>query len=397
MSSPSLDLLVLLSLPFALTAVASGLHALTGRWLRVQEPAWLSRGAGSWVLEHVGRHPGLRAGITPDHLGGQDGWWPALRAVGLSRQVWYDHHPQSRAIAAHELGHALLAWRHPWLGTLAEAVRLVHQLLTQAAPAALLVAAIFGEPRLLELGWGLTALAAISHAAVLVDEGWASVMGGRLLRESDAARYRRQTLPPMLTALSSYGAGLAGRLLVLWGWAPLTAGLREGMHLAIDPALAVWLLVMSTPLLLLRGASLIQQVRRPVEIRSSFRLATIAQEEGAWASATGLILGAWALALPSLQGGAGLAGLTVLAAISAMGPLGQLARAVAMVPVAVGVQVLSSGLGLHPHKVVEPVGATPWLESESLLLGWSTRVQALLHLAWLPLLAVVWIRLLTGM
>lgn len=396
--------LALVALPFTAVALASAAHSLGVRHLRHRDPGTLPTAAGVWARDLVeDRFPqvDVSVGVTPDHLGGSDAYWPSLRSVGLSLSTWYDHHPLGWTIAAHELGHVLDAHRWPILSRLSEANRLLLQLSGQVLTAGVLIGVLY--PTRLAAPVALAGLitGTLSMVLVLLEELHASRVGMRLLRRHSPLRPQHlgAARASMTTALAAYASGLAARVALVAWWPTLAEGLRTGpIHYAVNPTLLLWAVVLLSPLLLLRAAQVLTAVSRPQPLGSDLRLAWVTVQEASWATNTALILAVWVALASQTSVGLGLAPLVLLAAVAAVGPLGNLARVVALVPVALGMRAVASALGLlgRPSGIHLSPEPTPELDAEGLNAGWAARVQTGLGLAWIPLAVVLLVRVVLG-
>ena len=357
--------------------------------------------AGPWLEDQI---RALRLGVAVEvhPRDGLDAYWPSVGAIGLSERTWGGCRPGHWAIAAHELGHALNMASSPVVAQLLPMARLAQGQLWRAFCAALLCAAMLQEPMLVHLALGLLVGSVAVTAVVCLDEAMASRHGSRMLREDPRMRPEafRIARDSMVSAGSIYALGLAGQVAALLCW-PAIARLVPGLSLwqADRPEVAVmWLTVVLVPVLLLRAAHVTSQVWSPEPVTTDFRLFTVMHREGQWEFLTGMGVLVIVVGLHPVVSGPAAALAMVLATMTAIGPVGGLLRALVLFPV-----LLLCWRWFEHHEEDDEAffpRATMPDESAPALMAlytdppWYLRVGWLAHLAYLPLLGVLLVRML---
>lgn len=383
--------LALVGLPFVLSAAT----ALVVGILRRDRSQVTERTAGDWLSEQVLCIDGLRCGVSPELAMEADGYWPHADTITLGPETWRGIDVDARAIAAHELGHALEHRARPVLARRLELGRRAHGLATQAFAAVAVISALYGSSLLTPLLWVTLVATVVLGLATVVEEGLASRQATRWLahRELDDA-VRRRAGRAMWGAFATYAAEWVGRVVLLGVWSVAGTWLVSGDPLAftVDVAWLGWAVFLLLPVLALHaGATLLGAVRPPVA-DSEFRLAWTAQRDASWEFHAALVLLVWATLAAMHPWGRLYAPLVVLALVPAMGPLSHLARGMALVPViavwAVGAQLGLWGGETRPvrGRAPRPLAATQLavLDEDAL-----TRLGRLVRIAYAPL-AVVW-------
>ncbi len=391
-------LLIACALPFLLGLVAV---VQQQRLNHRRRGAWLPEAAGPWLEQQIRRlHLPVRVEVHPRD--GLDAYWPSVGAIGLSERTWGGCRPGDWAIAAHELGHAMNMASHPLVAQMLPTARLAQALAWRAFAAALLSAVLLDEPLLLPLALGFLGLSVVVSSVVCLDEASASWRGYHLLLGDK--RFRREARDvareSMIGAGSVYGLGLLGQIAVLAAWSPLARLAVSGSRATPgEPTVAaIWLTVVLVPLLLLRAAHVLTQVLAPEPVTTDFRLFTVMHREGQWEFLTGIGVLIVAVGLHSLVDGPLDALAMVLGTTTAIGPVGGLARALVLFPL-----LLLARRWLERQEedddaffpsVACPDEAAPALMALYSDPPWYLRVSWLAHLAYLPLLGVLLLRLL---
>lgn len=154
---------------------------------------------------------------------GRNGFAAAQNLIFLTASTWVKHDPTAWAVAAHELGHALVCLRHRAVGLTFVAARTLERVCRGVVLAAMLCNLGFSSPLLSHLALGALLVCIVANLLVLVDESVSSAIAMRLLRGSGhvgpaGLRHARRVL---LGALSTYVAGLVGQVVLLAFFAPL--------------------------------------------------------------------------------------------------------------------------------------------------------------------------------
>lgn len=383
--------LALVGVPFAVSAGAAFATGVLRRHRTVTTTAT----AGEWLTDAVIAIPGLRCGVSPQLAGDADAYWPHARTITLGANTWRGIDADARAIAAHELGHALEHQERPVLADRLALARRANGVVTQAFVAAALIAVLFAAPNLLPVAGIALVLSVLLGIATLAEEGFASRTAHRWMAENEPrADVRGRVTLSLVNAFAIYASEWLGRaclLVVGLLYSPwFVAG--EPLAVTVDAAWLGWAVFFLTPILALHaGATLIGAIRPPVA-DTEFRLAWTSQREATWEFHAALVILVWATLAALHPWSRPYAPLVVLAAIPAMGPLAHLGRGMALVPViaawAVGAHVGLWGDGTRPlrGRAPRPIPATQLavLQEDGL-----TRLGRLLRVAYLPL-AVVW-------
>jgi len=384
-----------------LPAVSSSVGMLWYRYGRSPDRGRLrATAAGPWLAARIAER-NLDVDLEVHEAPGLDAYWPGVDAIGLSAPTWHGRRPTDLAIAAHELGHALNIRSHRLAAHVLPMARLAQGLSWRAFAATGITALLMGTPALVPVATGLLVVSLVVSSVVCLDELLASLHAARLLRDDatvtgpDLAVARRS----MRAAGAIYGLDLAGRLAVLAAWPAMVAGwpTAPGPLGAAPGAVAIGAALVLLPVLVLRAAQVGLQVWDPEPVTTDFRLFTVLHRESRWEFMTAMaVLAVVALLHPLLDGPLGTSAL-VGAVVTAIGPVGALLRALALLPVA---------LLLHrwrrPDRDADaPLRAGALDAAAPAMLAlytdppWYLRVSWLANLAYLPLLAVLAVRLCT--
>lgn len=230
--------------PTVLIVMAHGL----GRWAQRPCPAVYSRSAADWLIARVKLSPQL--GITVAELergNRRNFYFPKTRTIVLSDTVRDEHTARAYAIAAHELGHALVEDSLPSFASFTLACRRVGDALSPWAGLTLLAIALTGLASWLWLPLSLFLVVALAHAAVALDELGASWLAMRelsqLSRRSPLAQLsgaaaepsaaadepRRAARRYLLAAFATYGSRALAAFLPLVCWPHLSSFFGEGL------------------------------------------------------------------------------------------------------------------------------------------------------------------------
>lgn len=394
------SILAATALPFWLSVLALAAHQFWEAPFR--RANHLARSAGDWLRAVAPRKaPGV--GVQMHDQSGMDAYWPGIDAIGLSRSTWAGRGPVQRAVAAHELGHAVNLQAHPWMPHVLPAARLVESWAWRGFGAALLVTALLGLHGAVVPAALFAVVATVAGLVVLADEGMAShrarqwLRADRTLSMDDVAIAERS----MTHAWSVYGLRSAGQLAVL-AWLPVllptAASLRDVVpYEGIEPV-GAWILVVAVPFLALRLAQVLSQVTRPEPVDSDFRLFTVMQREAQWESLTGMAILAVLFALHDHGSGLAFAASAALAAIVALGPVSGVGRALVLLPVMFGLRRWTERSGeddLALFGDAQPDGALPAMMALYSRPPWYLRASWVTNLAWVPMIALLIVELLS--
>ncbi len=176
-------------------------------------------GAGEWLVAEIARR-GLALKVVVDPHSGDEGdsFYPAAKTLVLSREVYGKRDASFWAVAAHELGHALVYTRSNFLRALFFTARVGVSALPQAGILLLLGNVLYGFPPIDHVAFSLLKWSLVAHAIVLFDEATASVLARRILA-GDArvgARARGLALTRLGAAFSTYFAAFVGQVVLVW-------------------------------------------------------------------------------------------------------------------------------------------------------------------------------------
>lgn len=361
---------------------------------------WLPVAAGPWLEQEV-RRRGLSVEVEVHGRDGMDAYVPGVGRIGLSHRTWGGCRPGDWAIAAHELGHALNMGLHPVVAQILPTARLLQHHLWRAFCAALCAGALLRDPALVPIALALLIAAATASLVVLVDEVGASVQGLRLLRADPRIRGEdlRVVRGSMVSAGSVYALQWLGQLVVLGGWSGIASIVPEVIPApAFEPSpLALTLFVLLVPMLLLRAAHVLLQVLSPEPVTTDFRLFTVMHRDGQWEFMAGIGVMVLVVGLhPLLEDPLG-AAVLVLATMNAIGPVGGLLSGLTLFPLAMLLRRWfptphPDDDGLFPAPAMPDEGA-PALMALYTNPPWYLRMGWLAHLAYLPLLGLLLLRL----
>jgi len=385
---------VLLFTPFLASTVTALLCAVIHS--RLKRSGELGEPAGDWLTALVHRQgPGITVGVAPEIFGSMDGYWPQTRFIGLSPRTWLDCSPAGRAIAAHELGHAL-AWdrdgeRARWL---ARGRQLLHHSLAVAG-AGLVTAALLDSLFAAQVAFAALGFALLGHGATLLDEADASRRGAQIL-DAHGLRSRGTDLA-MLAAWCVYLTPAAVHLGTLFAFPWVLDALLTPSPLAhSNSAIGLWAILLLAPFLLLRAAQVLMDSTQPAPISTEFSLNWSLFQERSWEFHSGIIVLLWIALCYDEPISAGLAPLFLLGAIPAMGPLGALGRLVVVLPIFFVlalfgfIQQPDRGRQIRAPRPRDPLTV---ITTEAPPIA---RAVGLVRLSWLPLLAVLFTRAVSG-
>lgn len=260
-------LLLIKSGPMVVTTTV----AIAVRWLdRASSAATLPDGlsAGGWLLKRLKRERKL--GVTLVDLSDDDTincyHWKS-RTIALADAVHHGDGPGDYATAAHELGHALMHARAPWLFQITLWSRAQGDRCFNWGWLVLIAVVTTGITGALPAAELCFAGAALAHTVVALDEAIASRIAMRELRAAGLDRRQRWTARvDLVAAFTSYAIHAVLAVAVLWMWPQLEAWIGEGGFSPGKP-LGDWLELLSMLLAagLLAGAvaSLWLTVRPP--------------------------------------------------------------------------------------------------------------------------------------
>lgn len=381
--------LLLLSLPFLSSAFAGVLLLFVQRRLVDQGP--IGGPTGSWLAHRLRSLP-VEVHVSPELVGAVDGFWPRAGIIGLSPRTWTDRTRAGRTIAAHEFGHARLWHTTPRLARRLALARLLHPAALALTASGLLAGGLLHHLPTLLCGLVGLVLSVLAGLGILVDEALASRTGAQWL---DSLGLRtRWTDAAMGLSFATYALPVLIRGGFLLAAVPLSRALLVPTPLRdANPSLALWAVLILSPVLLLRAAQVSSEVHTAVT-EDDFRLRRSLFEEHTWAWHSGSIVLLWILLghdSPLLQGLGPLLGLALLPAVPVLGGWG---RTLLVLPFF----LVGSLAGLdRPARTRSPRHPPP-LDARRILplASPAQRVLSLHRIAWLPLVPVLLARAISG-
>lgn len=176
-------------------------------------------GSGEWLLAEIARRKlALRVVVDPRSGDEGDSFYPAAKTLVLSREVYGKRDPSFWAVAAHELGHALVYTRSPFLRALFFSARVGVSTLPQAGALLLLGNVLYGFPLIDAAAFALLKWSLVAHVVVLIDEATASIVARRILAADPRVSPRALTLAltRLAAAFSTYAAAFVGQAILVW-------------------------------------------------------------------------------------------------------------------------------------------------------------------------------------
>lgn len=226
--SSTLPLLALSIAPAVLVALT---HTL-GRFARRSSiasggVASLPRSAGAWLIDRLGSVTKISVARPPVHTH-LNAFVPSRNTILLSEHVVSEPTAGAYAVAAHELGHALLHQRAPRVFAALLWVRQQTARAFSAGTLLLWATVLTGESRWIPLAPIAFLVAVALQLAVALDEALASVLAMRELRRAGLDRDQRRVARRWLvTAFSTYAISAGAYLLPLLFWPQLSQHLAE--------------------------------------------------------------------------------------------------------------------------------------------------------------------------
>ncbi|MEQ1504768.1 MAG: zinc metallopeptidase, partial [Myxococcota bacterium] len=297
-------LLAVAILPPASTAVGLGLCRMDDRRRAPAMPG----PAGPWIERRIARDRARLGPVRVEVVSADvpDAYWPNTRTLGLSEATWGGSRPKDWAIAAHELGHAVNLDRHPVAAWLLPGARLVAGLGWRICVAGAVAAALFAEPAAIGVAAVAGILSVAASAVVCADELAASGFALRLLTEDPTVSpdARRRAATAMAAAASAYLLGAAAQLAVLLAWPVIARSVVGEPFATRDPShLGIWLILATTPVVVVRAALDVAQVVAPEPVPSELDLWALLGREATGEAACALGVVGVVAALRTAVGG----------------------------------------------------------------------------------------------
>jgi Zn-dependent membrane protease YugP len=213
--------------PFLLLAVAQ----LVGRWYQPRPLEPLPRAAGAWLLERLGRAPDLGVSLAEleDSLH-TNAYAYALRVILLTPSVRDSSTAAAYAVAAHELGHALMDRSSPRLSAFSLWCRRAGILLFVWGLRFFFVGALLGSSRAMAMAAAVIGAAALAQLVEVADEVIASRLAMRELRGLGfTAPQLHAARRYLFAAFTTYASVAVGFLLPLLAWPWLDERFAAGL------------------------------------------------------------------------------------------------------------------------------------------------------------------------
>ncbi|MEZ4401460.1 MAG: zinc metallopeptidase [Kofleriaceae bacterium] len=196
--------------------------------------------AAAWLRERVAGLGLVGIKVTRYNRRGADTsfYTPDEQTIALGLGVYDSHAPEARAVAAHELGHALFHLDQPRLSSLLLAARRWAHPAYAAALGALIGAALVGAGAMVWLGLALAVVTVVLRALVLVDEILASDLAFRHLLDDDATAEARRCFEDELRFARATYLAAAALAVVPLASSPWLVGAIGGGVVPPTPGLA---------------------------------------------------------------------------------------------------------------------------------------------------------------
>ena len=198
-------------------AVSAG-YAIVKRRLDDQHPDDLPMEAGEWLMAEVEhRSLDIEVLVSPTKTADVDAFLPSAKTIVLSQETYCKNDPSFWAVAAHELGHALV-YRRLGIGRVVfSAARIVGKACVSVATSLIFANILFASHDINRMAFALLSAGVAMWALVLVDEAAASAVALRILARDRrlAARGLRGARLALAAAFMTYVGALAGQALLV--------------------------------------------------------------------------------------------------------------------------------------------------------------------------------------
>jgi Zn-dependent membrane protease YugP len=215
------DYMGLVLLSAALGIVASTAYDRVRKRVDDKVPDDLREGGGSWVLSEIERRDlGIRVLVAPSEEGEVDAYMPSAKTILLSRETFEKHDASFWAVAAHELGHALVHGRARLVDAVFSLARALHQGALSLAMFLVSANLLYARQDITALAHHVLILSLGARALVLVDEALASTIALRILAVDRAISRPAWigALTTLLAAFMTYLAGFVGQIFLVLRW-----------------------------------------------------------------------------------------------------------------------------------------------------------------------------------
>ncbi|CAN5438362.1 hypothetical protein BH09MYX1_BH09MYX1_16190 [soil metagenome] len=207
----------LLLLSPIVTQIVTASYAGIKRRIDAKLPDDLPLGAGPWLESEIAlRGLDLRVVVDPLAADEADSFIPDVDVIILSREVYRKRDASFCAVAAHELGHAVVYRSSSALRTIFTGARFLARV-GAAVAMTLLVANVFYRIAAVDrLAFNLCRVALGAHVVLIADEVSATVFALRTLRRAGLARRARiGAFGRLASALMTYVAAFLAQLFVV--------------------------------------------------------------------------------------------------------------------------------------------------------------------------------------
>ena len=251
-----------------LRTVVSSLYLHIKKRIDDHTPDDLPIGAGAWLTEYDAEHClGLRVYAGAPGTREVDAYLPSAHVITLSRDVYVKKDPSFWAVAAHELGHAIVYRSTPLVYVPLQLGRIVLVSATSFATVLIFANVLYARRDLDAIAFLLLHASLVGYAVLLVDEALASVVGLRILRRDPRVDRRGMfaACAALAAAYLTYVAGFAGQLLLVEQRGFVIAQIERHRHFVFGRPLgsvrAVVLVILGAALVLFAARALVTSLR----------------------------------------------------------------------------------------------------------------------------------------
>ena len=215
-------------LPIA-TTLSVAIADAVSKWLDRRIPDDLPQTAGAWIqqqIERLGYH-WLRVIVT-EH---SRSWFaPKSKVIHLAADTYYKRDPLYWAVAAHELGHARFAFRHPVAARLINAMGVMSKFLATFGFGLAFGNVMVAVPMIDHLAFACLVVALALRAAILVEEAIASVFACAFVRDTGLVTPgpMRAVALSLALAWNTYFTHILGYAAMLSRWSVLGRAIGGG-------------------------------------------------------------------------------------------------------------------------------------------------------------------------
>jgi Zn-dependent membrane protease YugP len=197
-------------------------------------------GGGEW-LEDQARDRGLSlrvfaAGSNDKDI---DAYYPSARTILLSQEVYYKCDPSFWAVAAHELGHAIVHARGVVVHGALLGARILSRSFTEIGTFLIFANVLYAVHEIDAVAFALLTASAWLFVLVLVDEAAASIIAIRILARDRRVRRRGLLFAciRLLAAFMTYVGALGGQVLLIFERGFVMDKIEQSRHFVPAPPL----------------------------------------------------------------------------------------------------------------------------------------------------------------